>query len=245
MLPFVRSRRAVATAALAVVPLALAACGGDRSGGPKGTPQEIVGGAPQRTIDAGSAHVVIAGEKASATGVVDLGKGVAELDVSPDRHVVLAGTTAYVSKKGGDGTWTKQDALDAFPPTLEAADPFVAVDLVRGVVKIDPWGGGEVRGASAFRYRVDIDVRKAAAAAPPERAPLLQRLAQEAGEGVMKGDVFVDSSGRLRRVQLPAEMRTGTPPTRVDGEVIAVTIDFCDFGTPANIVVPPPPSQGR
>lgn len=224
-----------------VFPL-LAACGGDRTGGPKGSPAEIVGQAPQRTIEAGTARVAVSGAKASATGVVDLARGVAELDVSPDRRVVLNGATAYVVHKG-EATWAQQDALEAFPPTLEAADPFLAVDLVRGVVKIDPWGGGEVRGASAFRYRVDIDIRKAAAAAPPERAALLSRVADEAGTGVMKGDVFVDSDGRIRRVQLPAELRTGTPPTRVDGEVIAVTIDFADFGTPANITVPPKEGQ--
>ena len=223
--------------ALLAFPLA-ASCGGDRSGGPKGTPSEIVGNAPQRTIEAGTAHVVISGAKASATGVMDLGRGVAELDVTPDRRIVLAGGSAYVTKKGANGPWAQQDALAAFPPTLEAADPFVAIDLIRGVTKIDPWGGGEVRGASAFRYRVDIDVRKAAAAAPAERVALLNRVADEAGAGVMRGDVFVDSAGRIRRVQLPAELRTGTPPTRVDGEMIAVTVDFGDFGTTAPVTVP-------
>lgn len=231
-------------AALLVFPLATA-CGGDRSGGPKGTPQEIVTASPDRTVAAGRVHVVIAGAKASATGTVDLGRGVAELDVTPDRRVVLSGPTAFVAPKGTDGPWKQQDALEVFPPTLEAADPFVAIDLIRGVTKIVPWGGAEVRGASAFRYQVEIDPRKAAGAAPAERVALLNRVAEEAGSGVIKGDVFIDSAGRIRRVQLPAELHTGTPPTRVDGEVIAVTIDFSDFGTPVAVTTPTSVAHGQ
>ena len=111
------------------------------------------------------------------------------------------------------------------------ADAFVAIDLVRGAVKIDPWGGAEVRGASAFRYQLQIDPQRAAAAAPPERADILRRIAADANGGVIHADLFVDSTGRIRRVQLPAELQSGTPPTRNDGEMIAVTIDYADFGT--------------
>jgi len=156
--------------------------------------------------------------------------------------VVLRGSGAFVAP-GPNGPWRQASATDAFPASLEAADPFVAIDLVRGAVKVDPWGGAEVRGASAFRYQVQIDPQRAASAAPPERADILRRIAADANGGLIHADLFVDSAGRIRRVQLPAELRSGPPPTRNDGEVIAVTIDFADFGAAVNIAVPAAPPQ--
>src|SRR4051794_3736474 len=217
-------------------------CGNDRSGGPKGKPDQIVGAAPQRTLDARTARVEISGEHAAGSGLVDLSGGVAQLDLVPASRVVLRGTGAFVAP-GPDGPWRQTSVTDAFPATLEAADPFVAIDLVRGTVKIDPWGGAEVRGASAFRYQLQIDPLRAAAAAPPERADILRRIAADAGGGVIHADLFVDSTGRIRRVQLPAELRSGPPPTRNDGEMIAVTIDYADFGAPVNITAPPATPQ--
>ena len=40
---------------------------------------------------------------------------------------------------------------------------------------------------------------------------------------------FIDSTGRIRRVQLPNPLRAGPPVTRPDGEVKGVTIDY-EFG---------------
>jgi hypothetical protein len=227
-----------AVAGAAGLLLATAGCGGDRSGGPKGSPSAIVGNAPQRTLQARTARVEISGQHADASGLVDLSGGLAQLDIRPDRRVVLSGGSSFVAP-GPDGPWRQTSVTDAFPASLEAADPFVAIDLVRGVTKIVPWGGAEVRGASAFRYQIQIDPQRAAAAAPAERADILRRIAADAGGGVIHADLFIDSTGRIRRVQLPAELRSGTPPTRNDGEMIAVTIDYTDFGVPASISPPP------
>jgi hypothetical protein len=198
--------------------------------------------APQRTLDARTARVEISGEHAAGSGLVDLSGGVAQLDLQPASRVVLRGSGAFVAP-GPDGPWRQASVTDAFPASLEAADPFVAIDLVRGTVKVVAWGGAEVRGASAFRYQVQIDPQAAAAAAPPERADILRRIAADANGGLIHADLFVDSAGRIRRVQLPAELRSGPPPTRDDGEVIAVTIDFADFGAAVNISLPAAPPQ--
>ena len=45
--------------------------------------------------------------------------------------------------------------------------------------------------------------------------------------------------GRVRRIQLPIPLRVGPPTTRVDGEPVAVTIDYDSFGADAPVTVPP------
>ena len=71
----------VAAAALGPV-----ACGGD--GGPKGTPRDVVGNAPQRTVDSRTARVFVDGTDASASGVVDFAAGRSQLDLSDGSTVV-------------------------------------------------------------------------------------------------------------------------------------------------------------
>ena len=51
--------------------IALVACGGDRSGGPRGDPKTIVANAPARTTAAHTARVDVDGRDTTATGVVD------------------------------------------------------------------------------------------------------------------------------------------------------------------------------
>jgi hypothetical protein len=142
---------------------------------------------------------------------------------------------------GGAARWRRAESIEAaFPASIRSGDPFLAVDLVRGVVAIDPFGGAEVRGVSTLRYTVDVDLARAASAAPPEGAAALRRLAAASLPGRVRLDVFVDGAGRLRRVLLPSPLRTGPPPTRTDGEVRGVTIDYSDFGVPVDIGPPPP-----
>ena len=105
---------------------------------------------------------------------------------------------------------------DALPAALRPADPFKAVGLVRDLGYVRSDGGGEVRGASAFNYTIDVN------------------------PGPYRLEVAVDSEGRLRRVQLPVPFRPGPPTTRVDGEPVAVTIDYTDFGAPVSVTAPSP-----
>src|SRR2546423_13861952 len=91
----------VAAAGVAALLLVMAGCGADRSGGPKGTPEAIVGNAPQRTLDARTARVEISGQHADASGVVDLGGGLAQLDIRPDRRGVLGGGGGPPAARGG------------------------------------------------------------------------------------------------------------------------------------------------
>src|SRR4051794_110549 len=84
------------------VPVALlaAGCSGDRSGGPRGTPAEVVGKAPGLTAAARTARVVIDGSNANATGVVAFATGAPRLDVSDGSTVVLTGDQTFRRPKG-------------------------------------------------------------------------------------------------------------------------------------------------
>lgn len=236
---FPRVGRALAPLALAAVGmLAMAACGGDRSGGPQGTPAGVVGRSLLRTLEAGTARVHIDGIDATATGVVDLPQGAGRYELSPGPVVLRVGASSFVMDRDG-GAWHRA-AADPFPPSLQAGDPFLALDLLRGVVSVDPYGGAEVRGASTLRYTVQVDLARAAAAAPqPDTAGPLPAAAAEAGTGRLRMDVFIDHLGRVRRILLPAQLRPGPPPTRVDGEVRGVTVDFDGFGLPVHLAPPP------
>ena len=198
------------------VAVLVAGCGHDRIGGPTGPPAAVVGNAPDRTVAAGTARVTIDGETATATGVVDLANATGHLAVRPGSP-----TTTIAVRAGGFG---------ALPPSLQAGDPFVAIDLLRGASSVETYGGAEVRGASTIRYTVKIDPAVAVAAAPPSTKAGLQAITDAAGPGLIQTDVFIDSAGRIRRVQLPNPMRAGPPVTRPDGEVKGVTIDYEDFG---------------
>jgi hypothetical protein len=199
---------------LSVIALAMGsvACGGDRSGGPKGTPKEIVGNAPQRTIDGRTARVFINGTDASAQGVVDFADGRSQLEVSDGSTVVLAGGAVY--RRASGETRFVVSSVDALPAAIRPADPVGAVEMVKGMATVRSDGGGEVRGASAFQYTIDVN------------------------PGAYQLQIAVDSEGRLRRVQLPVPLQTGPPVTRSDGLPIAVTIDYTDFGVPPAVALP-------
>jgi hypothetical protein len=188
----------------------MAACSG--AAGPKGEPRQIVGDAPQHTAEARTARVFIDGTDAAATGVVDFTTGRSRLDLSDGSTVVLAGDAVYRRPKGAQTF--EAVTIDALPAALRAADPAKAVQLVKHLGYVRSDGGGEIRGASAFKYTVDVN------------------------PGPYRLEVAVDSAGRLRRVLLPVPFRPGPPTTRVDGEPVAVTIDYADFGTPVTVSVP-------
>jgi hypothetical protein len=218
--------------------LGLVACGGDRSGGPKGAPSTVVGNAPDKTLDARTARVTIDGEQVTASGVVDLATATARLQFRPGPMLIVAGGSTFVMTN--QDHWRRSDGVNQLPASLQGANPLLAVDLLRGVVETDPYGGAEVRGASTIRYTVHIDPAQALAQAPPERVDALRQSLAGSGPGQIRAEVYIDAAGRIRRVQLPADLKAGPPVTRVDGEVRGATIDYDDFGVAVDVTAPPP-----
>jgi hypothetical protein len=176
---------------IAAVAVALVACGSDRSGGPKGDASAIVDRAPDRTIAERSARVQAATPAGSADGTVDFATGRTDVTIRPESAAV---------------------------PALR--DPLVALDVVRAVASVTPYGGAEVRGASTIKYELDI-------APPPD---LIAKLGRGPKSGTFYADVFIDAQYRIRRVAFPLDPDEKRP-TR-DNVILAklVTIDFYDFG---------------
>lgn len=209
----------IATAVIVLLFLASigAGCGGDRSGGPAGRPEDVVGRAPDVTLSAGTARIRINSPSATATGVIDFASR------SGGLRVVAPGLPRPVNVAIANG--------NGVPPALVGGDPFANIDLVRGVVHILSDGGAEVDGASTIRYTLTIDPQQAITVTPPARQAELQATLQGRTAMFMM-DVWVDSKLLLRRVEVPTDLRALTPPTRVDRLPIATDVDFLAFGVP-------------
>ncbi|MGH9177876.1 MAG: hypothetical protein ACRD0N_04905 [Acidimicrobiales bacterium] len=175
------------------------ACGSDRTGGPRGEPSAVVGAAPDRTVAAGRARF-----EASAPGAVRSG----EVDFE------------------GSGPAGDQPPTGEHP---ELDDPRAMVDLVRGALAVESYGGALVRGASTFRYEAVINVERAVVEAPAARRAAMEAFARRLGVPAFYADIWVDGEGRLRRVQLPLEKTTERPEARSKRIPEFVTVDFFGF----------------
>lgn len=185
------------TLTLVITALALVGCGSEDDAGPKGAPAVVLDRAPEVTLAEGRAQVLGAGPGMESTGPVDLRTGTARMTVR------------------GAGT-----------PSPFLTDPTLALDLVRGVVEIDPFGGLQARGVGTIMYEVDVDPAKALAATPVSRRA---RLAAVLPSKRFYADVYVDSQSRIRRVLLPVDLTTPRQygESKITNE--EMTVDFYDF----------------
>ncbi|HEX2064373.1 MAG TPA: hypothetical protein VHE80_08125 [Acidimicrobiales bacterium] len=191
------------TGPIAVAALTVASgCGPDGDTPVRGEPEAVVRRAPDRTLAAAVARVEGAAPGARSRGEV-------ELD-DPSRRLPLTG----------------RRAAQGYP---ELSYPAAVVDLVRGAVAVESYGGVAVRGVSTFRYEMVVNVERALRSTPPDRRPQVAALAGMLGAPAFYADVWVDEEGRLRRVQLPVEKTTKRPASRDRRTPDLVTIDFFDF----------------
>ena len=193
---------------LAATLLSVAACGAERTGGARGTPAAVVDAAPERTLAAGAASFESSAPGAQRSGRVDF-------DAPPGRS-----TTAG---PGGGA------AGDAYP---ELSEPRAMVDLVRGAVAVESYGGAAVRGASTFRYEAVINVERAVAETPAPRRAEVEAFAARLRSAAFYVDLWVDQDGRLRRIQVPVEKTTRRPEARSKVLPQFVTVDLFDYAGP-------------
>lgn len=228
--------------AIGVALLGFAGCGGDKSGGPVGAPEDIVGRAPDTTLATGTAEIYVTSPTAEARGAVDLRSRDGRLAVTAQGHpkpadLVVVGGTGYI-KAVADTVYSP--LAGALPAVLEGGDPWADIDLVRGTVHILSNGGGEVEGASTIGYTLTVDPQQAIETTPPARQDALRAVLQ-GRTAMFKMDVWIDSQFRLRRIEVPTDFsfKSVTPPTRVDGATIASDVDFVTFGVPVAPTTPP------
>ncbi|HVT76482.1 MAG TPA: hypothetical protein VHD87_05590 [Acidimicrobiales bacterium] len=192
---------------IAVVFLALVAtgCSGNGDAGPTAKPDAVVANAPQITMALGNAHVVGAAPGVTASGRVDFVTGADTL------------TVAGLKK-------------DAAP--FGVTEPAAMIDLLRGVVDVKAYGGAEVQGEGTKRYEVDINLPKAIAATPPTRRADLQKLNGVVGaDEKLWADVFIDKSGRVRRILIPVHTASNRPYGEDQTEPQEVSVDYSNFGS--------------
>lgn len=192
--------------ACAVVLVVLAACGRGEPG-PTAAPATVVRAAPDATLAAGSATVQSSGPYVSAEGTVEFASGRDDLKIA-----------------GRDTT--------SIP--WGVTQPVAALDLLRGVVRIDAYGGSQVQGIGTKRYQLDVDLNTAIRATPENRrADLLLLEGKLGADNLLWVDVFVDSAGLVRRILLP--VRTASERPYGDSKLIPqlVSVDFFDFGKAA------------
>ena len=211
----------------------------------RGQPDVIVAASPQRTIDAGPAAITVDRFGLHAEGVVDLARDAVRLTVDevsgPDLEVLAVAERTW-TRPLGDSTWipvTSEVDLLSLPGGLRSGDPRAAVALVRGASRVRVFGGLQVQQTSTVRYDLRVDPQAAAAQAPPGARAELAGLAA-AVDHTVRVDIYVDGVGRIRRLEVPEDLRSVTPTTRVDGNRISATIDFIRFGVEATGLDPPP-----
>jgi hypothetical protein len=188
--------RALAVTVLFVV-LVGAACGSEDGAGPRGSAQTVVGRAPALTEAAGRAKVASFAPGLQGNGSIDLHTG-----------------AARITSKG-------PGAANPF-----VSDPALAIDVVRGAVRIDTFGGVGVQGVGTMMYELDVDPAKALAAAPTGRR---ERLAKVLPAKLFYANVFIDTQGRIRRVLLPVDL--SVPRQYGDSKITneEMTVDFFAF----------------
>jgi hypothetical protein len=223
--------------------LGLVSCGGDKTGGPVGAPEEVVGRAPDTTLAARSAEIFITAPSANARGVIDLAARDGRLAVLAPGHpkpadLLIVGGVGLVKGVSDPGYAALATAV---PAVLPGGDPWAAIDLIRGTVHILSNGGSAIEGASTIGYTITVDPQQAIDTTPASRQDAL-RSALGGRRAMFNMEVWIDSHFHLRRIEVPADLtfKSTTPPTRVDGATIATDIDFVTFGVPVPDVTAPP-----
>lgn len=226
----------------------LSAAGGCGRTSPVGSPTEVVAAAPEATMAAGPAQVTVERFGLRAEGVVDLAREAARLTVTDATargaapvEVLAVGDRTWTRPVGAP-TWTAADpeasGLLSLPGGLRSGDPRAAVALVGGVNRVTVFGGLQVQATSTIRYDAFSDPVAAARAAGPAVAPRLLDLAAEVSHSI-RVDVYVDADRRIRRLEVPEDLRSATPVTRPDTNRVSATIDFVRFGVDPGDLNPP------
>lgn len=238
----------VAAAFVAVVGGAgLVAC---NQPGPTGSTEEVIRRAPDLTVAAGPARISIDQGGTHAEGVVDLRGDRLKVTVTttaaggpgPATEVIAVGPDVW-SRQRGAAVWSRAQwpapGLLSLPG-VASGDPRSLVALVRGTSDIEPYGGVQVRRVSAIRYDLRTDPQQAARASEAA-VPALDALAA-AVDHTVRLSCYVDGDGRIRRIDVPEDLKRTTPATRPDGAPVVTTVDFLSFGA-TDPIAPPPPDQ--
>lgn len=126
----------------------------------------------------------------------------------------------------------------ATTPVGGTIDPTAQLHLLAAVSKATVMGQAEVRGEATTRYRGTYDVARALRGAtdPVQQASLKALLGPGATMAEASYDVFLDSDGRLRRLEQTLEV-----PAAAGGkpQTLKTTLELYEFGVEVTVKGPP------
>jgi hypothetical protein len=126
-------------------------------------------------------------------------------------------------------------------------DPSQLLGYLRGVSSnVTKIATENVRGTPTTRYRLAVDLNRAAAKDSPQGQAADKQIESLLHGSSLPVDVWTDTEGRARRIrmQVPVPQSPSSTPASSPARVgqVGFTLDIYDFGTPVNIQ-PPPSSQ--
>jgi hypothetical protein len=259
-------RRLSPLAALLVLCLVLAGCGGEASAG-------TLSDAAAKTREAGSSKMAVdvnvTGATAQAVHITGLGtfdynggKGTLDLDLpigtgqTAKIQSIIDGKTIYqkfpaalAARLPGKRPWLKYDVakLEASGQSASALgqsnDPAQALNFLNGATgKVEDLGDESVRGEDTKHYRTTVDLNKAAAAAGAKRTSI-DNLIKQSASAQVPTDVWLDGDGRVRRIRYTVDVKpvpgsTAAGAAATNSKVLT-TLELFEFGTKVTYTLPP------
>ena len=180
----------------------------------------------------------------------------AELPVSP-QETVFRNNVLY-QRDVGASRWQKIDFSALVNTPVGQHDPSQQLDLLRGVSDdVREVGTTQVRGDEVTQYAITIDPQRLAAASGVVVDGGLVQAALRAA-GPMPGQVFVDSDGRVRRLEVDiatngADLAASPEMSKMLGDnpqlqamlkerrtTSKISVEYFDFGIPVTAQEPDP-----
>lgn len=159
--------------------------------------------------------------------------------------------TENASAFGGKG-WLKIDANDTAKSSgvdLNAlsgdSSPSEGLDMLKSVSDdVTKVGKEDVRGASTTHYKVNLDFAGAAQKETDQaKKDALSNLGQLYGNKPLPADVWIDGDKRIRKMSYDVDLSTLHVPTTEATQAatgsMSFEMEFYDFGTEANVTIPP------
>jgi hypothetical protein len=230
----------------------------------------IVGAAGRNTEAATTARVTFAytlrGQSIATSGIADVANGqgtyTTHIPGVGSIEAIQNGTVLYEKLPAqllpGSKPWIKFDAALAMhrltgidPQSLSqsvSTNPASTLDYLEGISRDTRKIGSDVlRGAATTHYRGTVDLAVAASkATDPHRKTGLDQLRKLLGVGTFPIDVWIDSDGRLRKMNYALDVskfnETSAGASKLTGTATYM-FEFFDFGVPFAMPKLPDPKQ--
>lgn len=224
--------------------------------------------AGRATSDEGTARIAIttiadagigqAKQRTDATGLINFAEGVTELEMRVGAPQLAAADGAAVGGVpliligNGDTTLMRspswpEDQPWARTPNAAAsgAEGFDTTDLgaqlellSAGVTDVSELGETAVRGVESMQYRMDVDLKKAAEAAPEDQRAPLEQLAEQQGRTVFPLEVWIGDD-HVRRLSYVLDIQAAEGQAQASsGATLTTVVEYFDFGVPFDTTIP-------